>query len=98
LNNGYGAILSIGIVALLMIIIGAIFPFPTDQKTGLILIGIAVLLFLVAGAVFGSSWQIGLAIGGIGLIVFFFGLHSFLIVPNPKATSLLPMINQLLLL
>jgi hypothetical protein len=97
-NNGNGTVFAVGIVAIIMIIIGALFPFLNEQKTGLILTGIAVLLFLVAGAVFSSSWQIGLVVSVIGIIAFFFGVHSFLTEPSSKVTSLLPMINQLLLL
>jgi hypothetical protein len=97
-NNGYGIILAVGIVAILLIIMGAIFPFSTDQKTGLVLIGVSMLLFLVAGAIFTGSWQIGIAVGVIALIMFSFGVRSFLAVPSQPTALILPMINQLLLL
>jgi hypothetical protein len=97
-NNPYGIVVAVGLVAILLIIMGSIFPFSSDQKTGLVLVGISMLLFLVAGAVFGGSWQIGLAIGGVAFIIFAFSVHSFLAEPNPTTTSLLPTTIQLLLL
>lgn len=99
MNSGYGGIVGVGVVALLAILIGALFPLPPDWKWGLILSGVGILLALVAGATFSSSAIVGAVFGIASLIVFVFALRAFSNAISPKPQTLVPTsIRQLLLL
>lgn len=83
MNNGYGAIVGVGVVAIMLILIGALFPLPPDWKWGLILTGIGIILALIAGATFTSSPIVGGVFGIAALIVFGFALKAFSNAINP---------------
>ncbi|MCX6010903.1 MAG: hypothetical protein NT134_01360, partial [Chloroflexi bacterium] len=89
-------IVGVGVVAILLIIIGAWLPLPHDWKWGLILAGIGILLALVAGATFSASPIVGTVFGIAALVVFGFALKAFSNAISPKPQALIPMPTMLL--
>ena len=76
--RGYGPIVAIGAISVLMILIGTsnIFGLSPEACRGFIFIGISLLLFLVAGAAFSFHWIAGVVVLAIGVIVFLIGLNA----------------------
>lgn len=97
-GSGYGGIVGVGVVAILLIIIGAWLPLSPDLKWALVLTGIGLLLALVAGVTFSSSWIVGVVFGVAALVVLLFALHAFSNAISPKAQTLIPMPTKSLLL
>jgi len=95
--QNFGAIIGVGIVAILMIIIANMLGLPHHMIMGMIFTALSILLFLVAGAVFSHSWIFGLIVGGIALAVLLYAMHEFSISEPAKQGLLLPPISQLLL-
>lgn len=75
--KGYGAIVGVGAIGILLIWIGVanIFNLTPDITRGLTFIGVSLLLFLVGGAAFSFHWIAGAVVLVIGLIVFLIGLN-----------------------
>jgi hypothetical protein len=78
-----------GVIAILLIILGAWLPLSSDWKWALVLTGICIIFALVAGATFSSSWVVGVAFGVAAVVVFGFALNAFsnAINPEPQAAA-----------
>ena len=93
----FGAVIGVGIVAILMIIVANMLGLPHHMIMGMILTAVSILLFLVAGAIFSHSWIFGLIVGGIAVALLLYAMHEFSITEPAKQGLLLPTIDQLLL-
>ena len=96
-NGNNGGIVGVGVIAILLILVGALFPLPPDWKWGFILSGIGLLFALVAGATFSSSAIVGAVFGVAAFACFGFALNAFSNAINPKPQALIPMLAKSLL-
>jgi hypothetical protein len=94
----YGAIIGVGIIAVLLIWFATQLGFSANIVRGVIFIAISILLFLVSGAVFSHSWIVGSVVGVIALVLLFVGINVLATPDNNKSTQLLPTLTQLILL
>jgi hypothetical protein len=90
----------VGAIAILMIVLGTSnnFGFSPESGKGFIFIGISLLLFIAAGVSFSLHWIVGLPRGVTGVVVFTISLNHFSSSTNSSSTTLLPTINNILLL
>lgn len=97
-GSGNGGIVGVGVIAVIILLVGALFPLPPDWKWALVLTGIGIIFALIAGATFSSSAIVGLVFGVAALICFGFALNAFSNAISPKPQSPTAMSIRLLLL
>jgi hypothetical protein len=96
-GGGYGGIVGVGVVALLLIVLGSWLAPSSDWKWALVLTGVGIILALVAGVTFSHSWVVGAVFGVAALVVFGFALNAYSNAIEPQPQTLLPMPTALLL-
>ena len=94
-GSGYGAIIGVGVAAILLIIIDIYLPVSPDMKRGFILAVISVIFFLIAGAAFSISWIVGVITLIVAIVLFGFAVSAFSKSTSLQTTELLPIINIL---
>jgi hypothetical protein len=97
-NGGLGGIVGVGVIAILLIICGAILPLSADWKWALVLAGIGILLALVGGALFKSSLLAAVIVWGLAVIAFSFALKHVSNAITPKSLTATPQLTIPLLL